>query len=143
MESPIEFLTEDIDFDVDYPDMISLWVSMIADRYGYKLHSLSVVFCSDAYLLELNKTHLNHDYFTDIITFPYHAEGSHELVADLFISVDRVRENARELKGNFIDELHRVIIHGVLHLVGFDDKEPAKKTKMRRAEDLALSLRMF
>jgi len=102
---------------------------------------LNFIFCSDNYLLKINVEHLNHDTYTDIITFDYSKED--RISGDIFISIDRVEENAKSHKTSFENELHRVIIHGVLHLLGYGDKEPGQKAEMRQKEDFCLSLRDF
>lgn len=97
--------------------------------------------CSDTYLLELNKKFLEHDYFTDIITFDYCEDDV--VSGDLFISIDRIMENAEENNVSKEEELHRVIIHGVLHLLGYSDKTPQQAQQIREQEDFCLSLRAF
>jgi len=104
-----------------------------------KALSLNFIFCTDEYLLELNRKYLNHDYYTDIITFPYR-QHPRPLEADIFISIDRVKENALQGGIAFQDELLRVIIHGVLHLLGFDDHRPEDKARMRKMEDQCIQL---
>ena len=107
----------------------------------YILTKFSIIFCSDEYLLEMNRTHLDHDYYTDIITFDY---TDNQIVSgDLFISVDRVRENASDFNVSFQHELHRVIIHGVLHLCGYKDKSDEEEKLMRSKENNALSMISF
>ena len=109
-----------------------LWLSKVCFEEGQELGDLTFVFCSDDYLLEVNKKHLDHDFYTDIITFDY----TDEVVSgDLFISIDRVRENAISNTVTFNKELHRVIVHGVLHLLGYGDKDDIEKIKMRSLED--------
>ena len=108
------------------------------DDLGYNLGELSIIFCSDEYLIDINKRHLNHDYYTDIITFNYNIEKN--LNGDLFISVDRVKDNASAFNENFNMELFRVIIHGVLHLCGFNDKTTKEQKEMRQKENHYLSL---
>lgn len=139
----IEFFIEDIDFVLENQSKVSEWIITVAKRYKYKIDSLNYIFANDEYILDINKTHLNHDYFTDIITFDLNDIESKSIKSDIFISIDRVRENAEAYKQNFIDELHRVMIHGVLHLLGFNDSNDKEKENMRHKEDLALSLRMF
>ena len=143
MEESISFFSEDTDFQLLDQKLVSEWIFQIVKRHKFTIAQIDFIFCSDEYLRKINKDYLNHDYYTDIITFPYHPEGSKEIFSDIYISVDRVQENSEEFKCTFIDELHRVMIHGVLHLLGFDDKEEKSKSEMRRAEDLALALRMF
>lgn len=143
MSSVIQFFSEDIDFQLENETLVADWIEQIALKHKHSIEQLDYIFCSDEYLLKINQEHLQHDYYTDIITFPYHEEGSKTIFGDLFISVDRVKENALEAGVSFVDELHRVAIHGVLHMVGLSDKNAAAQSEMRRAEDLALSLRMF
>ena len=100
---------------------------------------ISIIFCSDNYILDVNQKYLQHDYFTDIITFDY-CEGD-RLSGDLFISVDTVKENALEYGTEFQEELHRVIVHGILHLIGYDDHSPEDIEVMRKKENYYLSLR--
>ena len=102
------------------------------------LGDVSLIFCSDKYLLDMNRKHLNHDYYTDIITFDYTTEEA--VSGDLFISIDRVLENASDLSMDFRTELNRVVVHGVLHLLGFGDKYPEEAKRMRKLEDQALLL---
>lgn len=101
-----------------------------------KLGQINFIFCSDEYLLEINKKYLNHDFFTDIITFNFNKKDS--IAGDLYISIDRVKENAIEFSTEFITELKRVIIHGVLHLLGHDDYLPELKNIIHKMEDDAL-----
>ena len=118
--------------------LISSWLSSCVADLGYNLGELSIIFCDDKYLLDLNKKHLNHDYYTDIITFNYNVEK--KLSGDLFISVDRVKDNASVFNENFNLELFRVIIHGVLHLCGFNDKTTSEQREMRQKENHYLRL---
>ncbi len=117
---------------------ISTWLSACIANLGYNLGELSIIFCCDEYLLDINKKHLNHDFYTDIITFNYNVEK--KLNGDLFISVDRVKDNAILFNENFNVELFRVIIHGVLHLCGFNDKTIDEQKEMRSKENYYLSL---
>lgn len=117
------------------PDFFILWLSKICENEGRKLGEINLIFCSDEYLLSMNREHLNHDYYTDIITFDYYEE---EITGDLFISVDRVLENANKHKVEFINELHRVVAHGVFHLLGYGDKSEEEEIKMRELENNAL-----
>ena len=134
--------------DIHYEDVDSLplngedlkiWLSSVTALHQRSLGDLNLIFCTDQYLLKINQDYLQHDYYTDIITFDYsddmHASG------DLFISVDRVRDNSENLKVHFLDELHRVIAHGVLHLCGFTDKDDLNQERMTKAEDEALRIR--
>ena len=101
---------------------------------GYGINHINYIFCTDAYLIEINRKHLRHDTYTDVITFPY--SGKDEAVlSDIYISIQRVRENAISLKVPFLEELHRVIIHGALHLCGYRDKSKSEKRLIRNKED--------
>ena len=136
----IQFFTEDTSFSLDQEDSTINWINKVLEKEGYKAENINYVFCSDAHLLELNQQYLNHDTLTDIITFD-NSEEKENLEADIFISIDRVKENASALKKEFSNELHRVIIHGLLHLLGLKDKTEAEKQEMREKEDACLSLR--
>ena len=135
----ITYLTEDTSFRFTSRRLTSRWIKEVVAQAELRLGDLSVVFCSDPYILDVNKQYLGHDYYTDIITFDY-CEGD-VLSGDLIISVDTVRANASEYgAASFDEELHRVIIHGVLHLIGFDDHTPEDQAEMRRQENAALAL---
>lgn len=136
---PIHFFSEDIDFHLKEEAPIRNWITTIADSYNHRIEDINYVFCSDEYLLDINKTHLDHDYYTDIITFD-NSEETHVLEADIFISVDRVEENSKSIGTDFSQELYRVIIHGLLHLLGFGDKTDSEKKEMREKEDSCISL---
>jgi rRNA maturation RNase YbeY len=115
------------------PEFFSLWLNQVVDDYQKTLHNICFVFCSDDYLLNINNEHLNHDFFTDVVTFNYN-EGS-LISGDVFISIERVRENAVEFgDGVFFNELCRVMVHGVLHLLGFNDKTDEEERAMREEE---------
>ncbi|MDX2304882.1 MAG: rRNA maturation RNase YbeY [Microscillaceae bacterium] len=134
----INFFTESIEFTLPHPEAIINWIlKTIKSEEGF-CESLNIIFCDDAYLIELNRQYLQHDTFTDIITFD-HSEGN-AIEGDIFISIERVQENAQKFEVTFENELHRVIIHGVLHLLGYGDKSPAEKQQMRALEDQYLSL---
>lgn len=115
----------------------SAWVRDVARSYGKRVGDVAYVFCDDDKILEVNRQYLRHDYYTDIITFDY-CEGD-VVSGDLFISLDTVRTNAGQLGKDYDDELHRVIIHGILHLVGINDKGPGEREVMEAAEDRALA----
>ena len=136
--SKFTFFIEDINYSLEHEIHISQWLSDIATSEKRSIESIEYIFCSDIYLLEINKTHLNHDYFTDIITFPMNLDP---IEATIFISIDRIRENAQQFKQHFIDELHRVIAHGLLHLVGYNDKTEKESKIMRTMENKVLSMR--
>jgi rRNA maturation RNase YbeY len=134
----IFFHTEDISFALDSESGISSWLVKLVERHNKKLGELNYIFCSDDYLLKLNQEHLKHDYFTDIITFDYCDKGL--ISGDLFISVDRVKENAKTFRKTQNNELNRVIAHGLLHLLGFSDKAPEDIVEMRSMEEEALMM---
>jgi rRNA maturation RNase YbeY len=141
MEPILSFEIHEIDFILEQEDAVDSWILLVLSRHGVEVQGITYIFCSDDYLLELNREHLDHDYYTDILTFPL-SEPGEPLVADIFISIDRVQENAAEFGTSFRDELHRVMIHGVLHLAGFDD-HGEEEARMREREDAALRLRDF
>ena len=117
------------------------WLKMVAESEHKKLKEISIIFCSDPYLLEINRQYLQHDYYTDIITFDY-CEDPY-ISGDLFISVDTVRANAQTYKTLFEEELNRVMVHGVLHLCGYDDHTKEQQKTMRAKEDYYLKLRIL
>ena len=128
------------DIDVKMPEIshreTTKWVRAVAASYGKRVGEVAYVFCNDDKILEVNRQYLKHDYFTDIITFDY-CEGD-MLSGDLFISLDTVRTNAELFHKTYDDELHRVIIHGILHLVGINDKGPGEREIMEAAENKAV-----
>jgi len=142
MDQPIEFISEDVEFSLSNPDKVSDWIADIIEQHDQELVSLTYIFCSDDYLHAINVEYLDHDTLTDIITFN-NADEEGTIEGDVFISVDRVHDNATTHGTSFEDEIHRVIIHGVLHLLGFKDKSPEEEEQMRKQEDSCLSLRKF
>jgi rRNA maturation RNase YbeY len=143
MEQSLHLFSEDINFTIDKEDSVRSWILFVIDSYEKKVGDISYIFCSDEYLLGLNQQHLNHDYYTDILTFPYAPSDSVDLFADIYISIDRVKDNASALAVSFEEELHRVMVHGILHLVGYDDHGEGAKKEMREREDRALQKRTF
>jgi rRNA maturation RNase YbeY len=139
---PVHFFTEDISFTLKEKSKVRNWVKQTIQAEGKKLKELNFIFCSDNYLLEINQQYLKHDTFTDIVTFD-NSESSEIIIGDIFISVDRVKENADKYNVSQRDELHRVIIHGTLHLLGYIDKTKAHKSLMTSKEDQYLLLRGF
>lgn len=135
----ISYFTEDIKFNFKSKRLTNRWLTLVAESEIRRVGDISVIFCSDPYILSVNQRYLQHDYYTDIITFDY-CEGD-RLSGDLFISIDTVRENASEYGTEFEDELNRVIVHGILHLIGYDDHTPEDVAEMRKKEDYYLSLR--
>lgn len=134
----ITFNIEDADPKLKNKRLLKSWIAKVADSYGLKTGDLAYVFCSDDRILDVNKEFLQHDYYTDIITFDY-CEGD-TISGDMYISVDTVRTNSELYSTSFINEMHRVIIHGVLHLCGLKDKAPDDEKKMREAEAKALAM---
>ena len=115
------------------------WVKAVAATYGRRVGDVAYIFCNDEEILKVNRQYLHHDYYTDIITFDY-SEG--DLISgDLFISLDTVRTNAEQFGKSYDEELHRVIIHGILHLCGINDKGPGEREIMEAAENKALAKR--
>jgi len=120
---------------------LTIWISKVCSSENLDFGDVSLIFCSDEYLLEMNRTHLDHDFYTDIITFDY---TDNQIVSgDLFISIDRVRDNANDFIVSFEHELHRVIIHGILHLCGYKDKSDDEEKLMRSKENVALAMISF
>lgn len=138
MEIQIGFFNEDVSFRLRNIKAKRAWLIKCIDSEGKKPGNLSIIFCSDDYLHAMNLSYLNHDTLTDIITFDY-SEG--DIVSgDIFISIDRVKENASSYSVAFITELNRVMVHGVLHLCGYKDKSPEQLRIMRKKEDEKLKL---
>ena len=135
----VTYFTEDISFPFKEKRLTSRWLKNVAVAENRKIGDIGIIFCSDKYLLDVNIKYLGHDYYTDIITFDY-CEGS-TLSGDLFISIDSVRENAAFYGVDFSTELNRVIVHGLLHLIGYDDHSEDDIAVMRAKENHYLSLR--
>jgi probable rRNA maturation factor len=138
----IQFFEEDISYKLKDKAKVRQWIKDTITAEGFKLKGLTYVFCSDAYLLPLNQQYLDHDTYTDIITFD-NSEVEGDIVGDIFISVERIRENAAKFGITETEELHRVIIHGALHLLGYTDKSVVTKKKMTQKEDEYLAKRIF
>ena len=134
----ITFQTENIEMPAIDQTKVRDWIKKVALSYNKRVGEISYFFCDDEKILEVNRRYLQHDYYTDIITFDY-CEGN-RLCGDLFISIDTVHSNAELLGTKYDTELHRVIIHGVLHLCGINDKGPGEREIMEAAEDKALTL---
>ena len=137
-EEQIFFELEQADFKLAHPEQLISWIKSILEKEQRELVQLTFIFCDDAYLIEINKEYLNHDTYTDIITFPYLEPPLIE--GDIFISIERVAENAKQYQVSFEQELHRVMIHGVLHLCGYPDKTEEEAKQMRAKENEALTL---
>jgi probable rRNA maturation factor len=118
------------------PELLVLWLEYVVSAEGLVCGDVNLVFCTDEHLLGVNQTYLNHDYYTDIVTFDYCEDGV--VMGDLFISVDRVSDNAKLYKASFLNELRRVCVHGLLHLCGYGDKTESEIEQMRSKEDFYL-----
>jgi probable rRNA maturation factor len=130
----ISFFEEDIKFNLKDKLKVKRWVKTVCEAYNKKVGDINYIFCSDEFLLDINKQYLQHDYFTDIITFDQ-SENETKVDGELYISIDRVRDNANTLAATFEHELLRVIIHGILHLLGHGDKTEADEANMRSLEN--------
>lgn len=134
----ILFTNDDsVSFNLKNKRLIKSWIKDIIQQYKKELGDINYIFCSDEKILDINKEFLKHDYYTDIISFDYCEET--KINGDIFISIDTVKSNSIKYKTEFVEELHRVIIHGVLHFLGFKDKTKADAEKMREAENKALT----
>ncbi|MEH0158111.1 rRNA maturation RNase YbeY [Limibacter armeniacum] len=142
MVDNINFFFEDVEFDFSNEEKVKQWVGDTVAQYDFSVDEINYIFCSDEYLYQINVEYLNHDTYTDIITFD-NSEREGEILSDIFISVERVKDNASEFNVSFEDELHRVMIHGILHLVGLKDKTDDEKSIMRSTEKKHLDLRSF
>lgn len=135
----VSYFLQDIDFVFKHKRLNNSWLKLVAESEIKKLGNINIIFCSDNYILDVNVKYLGHDYFTDIITFDYCEKDI--LSGDLFISIDTVCDNAEFYKTEFNDELNRVIVHGLLHLIGYDDHTPEEQKIMREKENYYLELR--
>ncbi|MFD0766452.1 rRNA maturation RNase YbeY [Mucilaginibacter lutimaris] len=138
----ITFHEEDISYKLKNKTAVRKWITDTITAEGYKLSELTYIFCTDEYLLKINQEYLDHDTYTDIITFD-NSEEEGVIAGDIFISIERIRENAAKFGVTTEHELHRVIIHGTLHLLGYLDKSATDKKKMTQKEDLYLDKRGF
>jgi rRNA maturation RNase YbeY len=139
----INFLKADVAYAPKQKNTLMLWMQRVAKMHNCQIEQLDFIFCSDDYLLNINQQFLAHDTFTDIITFDYSEPSkstSKAIVGEIYISIERVKENAKTFKTSYLNELHRVMIHGVLHLCGFKDKKAAEQVEMRAQEDVALKV---
>lgn len=138
----IHFFSEDISYIIKQKALIRTWIESTILNEGYKLKELNFIFCSDNYLLSINQNYLKHNTYTDIITFD-NSEARGDISGDIFISVDRVRENAKKFEVSEANEIQRIMIHGTLHLLGYLDKKKEEKDLMTEKEDFYLSKRPF
>ena len=132
----IRFFNKDIKFTLTDKLLLKKWIKKVVSFYGNRVGDINIILCDDPSILEINNQFLGHDYYTDIITFDYTEEKV--INGELYISIDTVRANAEEYNQDFPDELHRVIIHGILHLCGLDDHCDEDIKEMREAENLSL-----
>lgn len=138
----INFFEEGISFRLKNKTQVRQWLADTIHSEGFGLKELTYIFCTDAYLLNINQQYLHHDTYTDIITFD-NSDGEDMVIGDIFISIERIRENALKFEVSETTELHRVMVHGALHLIGYKDKSAAAKKKMTQKEDFYLAKRIF
>lgn len=132
----IQFVVEDVVFEIEEPTLLRQWMHEVIKRENKELNSITYIFCSDEYLHKINMEYLHHDTYTDIITFSLSDEN---IESDIFISIDRIKENATDIGIGFKEELQRVLIHGILHLCGYKDKTDKEQELMTHKEDEALT----
>jgi rRNA maturation RNase YbeY len=137
----IHFHNEDLAFVLKKKSLLKSWITAVIEKKKRKVGEINFIFCSDEHLLQINKDYLNHNTYTDIITFDYSKDLSEKNISgDIFISIERVNENAKKYGKTSENELHRVLIHGVLHLLGYKDKTKQAKAEMTKQEDACLRL---
>lgn len=134
----IDFFSEDTDFNFEEPDIYINWVNAVIEEFNKNTGNISYIFASDKYIRDINVKYLNHDYNTDVITFDYSEDNI--ISGDIFISIETVQKNADEYQVSFENELQRVMIHGVLHLLGYKDSTDEQKHEMRKAENDCLGM---
>jgi rRNA maturation RNase YbeY len=139
-QTPIQYFSEDTLFNIKNSNTISDWIMQTIQSENGCLGFINFIFCSDTYLLQINQEYLKHDTYTDIITFDYNVS---QIESDIFISIDRITENSNKLNISFEQELHRVMIHGTLHLLGYGDKSKEDKTLMTEKENQYLKLQGY
>ena len=135
----IQFFSEDVKFNLSEKQKRKQWLKELANIELFKIIQLNYIFCSDTYLHQINLDYLNHDTYTDIITFD-NSEGNQEIEGDIFISVDRVKENAKKHQSDLETEMNRVLSHGLFHLLGYKDKKKTDAEIMRSKEESAIKL---
>ena len=136
----IHFFLEDVSFDLSLLTSVPVWVEEVVHQEHQHIYSLNYILCSDTYLLGINQQYLQHDYYTDVITFDQRDSPDDDIEGDIFISIDRVYENSREQQTVMLHELFRVMIHGALHLLGYSDEDGITQLEMRRLESHYLDL---
>jgi rRNA maturation RNase YbeY len=138
----VNFFSEDSSYSPKNKRDLKRWLEQAITAEGFTLNELNFIICTDEYLLQVNRDFLQHDYYTDVITFD-NSEQEGQIVSDIFISIDRVKENAKLHQISTANELHRIMIHGALHLLGYRDKSKKAKIEMTEKEDFYLALRHF
>ena len=137
--SELSFFNEECEIPAFFSEeKVKRWLEAVAEKHACTIGTISFIFCNDDYILDINQKYLNHDYYTDVITFDYREENT--LSGDVFISLDTVQSNADDFNTTFEEELHRVIVHSVLHLIGFKDKSEDEERVMRESENKCLDL---
>ncbi len=137
--SKINYFSESINYSINDEKTISDWLHLITKTENFDISELNYIFCNDKYLYSLNVEYLNHDTFTDIISFDFSEENG-KITGDIYISIERISENAKKFSKTFENELHRIMAHGLLHLLGYSDKTKSEKLVMTEKEDYYLSL---
>jgi probable rRNA maturation factor len=137
----IQYISEEVESPSIPKQKVNVWIKSTAAEYEKKVGDIAFIFCTDERILKVNKQYLEHEYYTDIITFDY-SEGT-IISGDIFISIDTVKSNAKEFNVSFEDELYRIIIHGILHLCGHEDTSPVLRLQMTEKENRALAHRNF
>ncbi len=137
MMGKVNFFCENIQYDLKHRGKLRIWINSVVAGFNWTIGEVNYIFCNDEYLLDFNKKYLNHDTLTDIITFPLH-EVAQQIKGEIYISIPRVFENAKKFGVATEFELHRVMVHGILHLLGFKDKSKEQKVQMRRLEERCL-----
>jgi rRNA maturation RNase YbeY len=137
----IQFITEEVKMPAIDKSKVKNWIKAVAESYGRKTGDVSYIFCNDERILQVNNQYLQHDYYTDIITFDYSTATT--ISGDIFISLDTVKSNSETFGTDYYTELHRIIIHGILHLCGNDDKTPELRKLMTEKENAALKIGEF
>ena len=135
----VEFFCEDIEFSPSTPEALINWITKVVESEQHLVGTINFIYCSDSYLLNINQTYLNHHTYTDIITFDQ-STSSDSVAGDIYISIDQVKSNAVKYQESFNRELKRVMVHGVLHLLGYNDKSVEEQQEMRKKEEAYLSL---
>ena len=137
-DKSILFFSEESSFKIKNERIVKKWILNTINEYNRNIHQINIIFCSDQYLKKINSDFLNHDYYTDIITFN-NSDAPDTIATDIFISIDRIKDNSIIHKVTFNSELHRVIIHGILHLLDYNDKTSQERMEMCKAENKYLS----